>query len=92
MQKQPFEIFFYHKAQKLLRSIFVPFVKPLCGKLSRISLCLYVVLSLTACFEPQEGCTDIAATNFDASADENCTDCCTYPKLQLLMYLELRAI
>lgn len=36
----------------------------------------------TACYEPQEGCRDIAATNFDASADKDC-DCCTYPDLQI---------
>lgn len=34
-----------------------------------------------ACFEPKEGCLDIAATNFDAGADEDC--CCEYPKLVL---------
>lgn len=38
---------------------------------------------MTACFEPQEGCQDIAAVNFDASADKECADCCTYPKLRL---------
>lgn len=49
----------------------------------QISLCLCVIMCLTACFEPQEGCQDIAATNFDASADKDCDDCCTYPALQL---------
>jgi hypothetical protein len=38
-------------------------------------------LSLSACFEPKEGCLDISATNFDASADNDC--CCEYPKLVL---------
>ncbi len=42
---------------------------------------LAFALSLPACFEPKEGCLDIEATNFDASADNNC--CCTYPKLIL---------
>jgi len=41
----------------------------------------FVLLSLTACFEPREGCLDIEATNFDAAADNNC--CCTYPALRL---------
>lgn len=34
---------------------------------------------LTSCFDPKEGCLDIAATNFDAAADADC--CCEYPKL-----------
>ncbi len=49
-------------------------------KLSTFNL-LLVVLSLSACFEPKEGCLDIEATNFDASADRDC--CCEYPKLRL---------
>ena len=52
-------------------------------KLQSAVLFIYIIFSLSACFEPQEGCTDIAATNFDASADKNCADCCTYPKLLL---------
>lgn len=35
----------------------------------------------TACFSPAEGCLDTEATNFDATADEDC--CCTYPSLAL---------
>jgi hypothetical protein len=42
---------------------------------------LLFALCLTACFEPKEGCLDIAATNFDAAADKDC--CCAYPKLVL---------
>ncbi|MDX1911254.1 MAG: hypothetical protein SFV22_07205 [Saprospiraceae bacterium] len=34
---------------------------------------------LSACFEPKEGCLDIAAINFDAAADKDC--CCTYPQM-----------
>lgn len=45
---------------------------------------LLFTLSLPACYEPQEGCRDIVATNFDASADKDCeVDCCSYPKLQI---------
>lgn len=50
----------------------------------KLKLPLYLgLLSLcfSACFEPREGCLDIAATNFDATADHDC--CCTYPKLVL---------
>jgi hypothetical protein len=42
---------------------------------------LFTALSLSSCFEPKEGCLDIAATNFDAAADKDC--CCEYPKLVL---------
>jgi hypothetical protein len=43
-----------------------------------IFLLLFALFGL-GCFDPKEGCLDIAATNFDASADEDC--CCTYPGL-----------
>ncbi len=36
---------------------------------------------LASCFEPQEGCLDVEATNFDAAADKDC--CCEYPKLRI---------
>ncbi|MCB0525179.1 MAG: hypothetical protein H6576_09255 [Lewinellaceae bacterium] len=39
------------------------------------------VLILSSCFEPREGCLDIAAVNFNASADKDC--CCRYPSLVL---------
>jgi hypothetical protein len=43
---------------------------------------LSVCLSLVAgCYEPKEGCLDVSAVNFDASADENC--CCEYPELKV---------
>jgi hypothetical protein len=42
---------------------------------------LVLALCFSACFEPKEGCLDIAATNFDAGADKDC--CCEYPKLVL---------
>mgnify|MGYP000582287729 CR=1 FL=1 len=42
---------------------------------------LLFALCLSACFEPKEGCLDIAAINFDAGADKDC--CCEYPKLVL---------
>ncbi len=40
---------------------------------------LALALTLVSCFEPQDGCLDIEATNFDASADKDC--CCEYPLL-----------
>lgn len=44
---------------------------------------LILVFSLTACYEPAEGCLDRRATNFELAADEPCPDCCTYPKLKI---------
>lgn len=50
---------------------------------SRLNFSSPVLLSLlcivAGCYEPKEGCLDIAATNFDPTADENC--CCLYPGL-----------
>lgn len=40
-----------------------------------------MALCLNGCFEPKDGCLDIEATNFDASADRDC--CCEYPNLIL---------
>ena len=45
-----------------------------------------IVLLQTSCYEPTEGCLDIEATNFDASADEQCESCCTYPELKLSIF------
>ena len=44
-------------------------------------LCLFTIYS---CYEPSEGCTNVLATNYEASADESCDDeCCTFPELKL---------
>jgi hypothetical protein len=42
---------------------------------------LLFVLTQNACFDPRDGCLDIAATNFNVYADKNC--CCTFPNLTL---------
>jgi hypothetical protein len=44
-------------------------------------LLLALAISFGACFEPREGCLDIAAINFNAAADRDC--CCHYPDLIL---------
>ncbi|MCB0705899.1 MAG: hypothetical protein KDC34_11340 [Saprospiraceae bacterium] len=42
------------------------------------------VLVFAACYEKQEGCLDIGATNFDVTADKPCADeCCTYPVIKM---------
>ncbi len=49
-----------------------------------IAFVLLLLLVNISCKEPIEGCRDIAATNYDVSADEPCeNDCCTYPRLSL---------
>lgn len=45
----------------------------------RFLLAAGLLSCLTACFDPQEGCLDAAAVNFDATADDDC--CCEYPNL-----------
>jgi len=49
----------------------------------RVISLFIISFSLTACYEPTEGCLDRRATNFDISADEPCPDCCTYPTLKI---------
>jgi hypothetical protein len=44
---------------------------------------LISILMLSGCYEPQEGCLDASATNFDLDADSGCGDCCTYPALKV---------
>ena len=52
-------------------------------------LALLLILSLSACFDPEEGCLDVEADNFELSADIDCTgdaetSCvCTYPSISL---------
>ena len=42
------------------------------------------ILFLSGCQVPEEGCTDVAATNFDITALKTCaTNCCVYPQLKI---------
>ena len=43
---------------------------------------LLLLLLISACYEPETGCLDVEATNFNASADDPCPECCTYPSLR----------
>lgn len=44
-------------------------------------LCL--ILFVTACVEPTNGCLDPFASNYELTADFSCEDCCTYPTFSL---------
>ena len=56
------------------------------GRYLIIALAAVLALGLSACYEPEEGCLDVAAKNFQVDADLNCPDdCCEYPNLKLLL-------
>ncbi len=44
---------------------------------------LSLAVMLMSCEQRVEGCLDFRALQVDVTADDPCTDCCTYPKLQL---------
>ena len=45
---------------------------------------IFFILIFSACQVPTEGCTDIAAANFDITALKTCTTgCCIYPQLKI---------
>ena len=44
---------------------------------------LSFIVLLGSCYTPIDGCLNIDATNYDASADEPCDDCCVFPNLNL---------
>lgn len=51
--------------------------------MSRSGIAIALVLLLAGCYEPKEGCLDPQAVNYDVTADEACTDCCSWPSLRL---------
>jgi hypothetical protein len=53
---------------------------------SQKSLIVFVFLLMLSnwhCYEHEEGCKDVRATNYSVSADDPCEDCCKYPPLIL---------
>lgn len=44
---------------------------------------LFFLLTFSACFQPEEGCLDREASNFNITADRACGDCCIYPDISL---------
>lgn len=51
-------------------------------KLNKNLIVLLLTFLLTGCYEAQEGCLDVRATNFDLEADTACPECCEYPFLK----------
>ena len=52
---------------------------------------IYLVLISISCADPEEGCIDVLARNFDLEADLDCClveeeCCCTYPSLRLNLF------
>jgi hypothetical protein len=43
----------------------------------------FLLLLLSGCYEEQEGCLDVLSSNFNVSADIDCSNCCNYPSLNL---------
>jgi len=64
------------------------------GKSNVLHNFLLLALLVTAfgCYEKQEGCLDIAATNFDVEADRDCADCCNYPTLSVIFSHKARSV
>ena len=42
-----------------------------------------LILVTLGCYEPKDGCHDVLADNYDVSADNPCSDCCTYPDINI---------
>lgn len=49
----------------------------------RLILIFPIFSVFSNCYKPVEGCLEIEATNFQATADENC--CCEYPNLKFVV-------
>lgn len=52
--------------------------------LTRLVFGIFVMLFVESCYENQEGCLDLRATNFDIDADRECDGCCVFPQLKLV--------
>jgi hypothetical protein len=56
--------------------------------LNKASLLLFLIAInciAIGCYEPEDGCLDLWAKNYDVSSDNSCDDCCTYPNIVVTM-------
>lgn len=44
-----------------------------------------ILIFVSSCYEPIDGCIDILSTNYQLDADNECDDCCTYPNTRLIL-------
>ena len=51
--------------------------------LKLITYHLSLITLISSCYTPTDGCLNIDATNYNASVDEPCDDCCTFPNLNI---------
>lgn len=54
----------------------------------RFFVIVLVMVQITSCYSPTEGCLDPEATNYSITADNDCVDCCTYPDLSVSIFHE----
>lgn len=46
---------------------------------------IMITFTLSGCYEPESGCLDLLANNYEVSSDNACKDCCTYPSFRVEM-------
>ena len=46
---------------------------------------ILIAFGYLGCYEPESGCLDLLANNYEVSADNDCEDCCTYPFIVIEM-------
>jgi len=54
----------------------------------RMMFATLLVVQLTSCYSPTEGCLDPESTNYSISGDNECEDCCEYPVFKLSIFHE----
>jgi len=52
-------------------------------RISRLIGILLVIALWSGCYEPQDGCLDLEAVNYNFSADNNALDDCEYPEIRV---------
>ncbi|MCB0645813.1 MAG: hypothetical protein KDC49_04075 [Saprospiraceae bacterium] len=53
------------------------------AKIILLFLTVYSLFGLTSCYEELDGCLDPLARNYTLAADNDCSDCCEFPAIEL---------